>query len=83
MEQIGHMWDTQPNFTSQELQTIRVPTTIADGQYEEGILRSHTEYMAHTIPGAKLVIIPKVSHFAILQNPKALSSEILKCLNRP
>jgi pimeloyl-ACP methyl ester carboxylesterase len=33
------------------------------------VRRDHTEYMARTIPGAKLIILPDVSHFALLQDP--------------
>jgi pimeloyl-ACP methyl ester carboxylesterase len=37
---------------------------IADGEHDEGIKRDHTEELAKLIPGAKLAILPGVSHFA-------------------
>lgn len=80
VEQIGSMWNSEPHFTAAQLHSIRVPTTIADGQYEEGIQRSHTEYIARTIPGADLVILPNVSHFAVLQNPTEFDAAVLKAL---
>ncbi|MFI5782970.1 alpha/beta fold hydrolase [Nocardia sp. NPDC051570] len=81
--QITHMWDTQPNDTAAQLQTIAVPTTIADGEHDEVIQRSHTEYLAHTIPHADLRILPGVSHFGMLQNPDEFNRAVLDCLSRP
>jgi pimeloyl-ACP methyl ester carboxylesterase len=80
VQQIGQMWATQPDFTAEQLRGIKVRTAIADGAYDEGIKREHTEYIAHTIPGAELHILPKVSHFGMLQNPKEFNGVILKFL---
>jgi pimeloyl-ACP methyl ester carboxylesterase len=80
VEQIGRMWATQPNFTDAQLRAIRVRTTIADGQYDEGIKQSHTAYIAHTIPKAKLIILPNLSHFAALQDPAAFNAAVMKAL---
>lgn len=74
------MWRTEPNFTRKQLESIRVPTTIADGQYEEIIKPEDTRYMAATIPHAKLVILPNVSHFAILQDPAEFNAAVLNFL---
>lgn len=63
------MWQTEPNFTAGNLRTVRMPTAISDGEHDEIIKRSHTERLASAIPGARLVIQPAVSHFAMLQNP--------------
>jgi len=75
------MWETQPSFTAAQLRSINVPTTIADGEYDEAVRREHTEYMASTIPGARLVILPHVSHFAMLQNPAEFDAAVLAFLN--
>ena len=80
LDQIGHMWATQPHFTDDQLRRISVPTTIADGQYDEGIKQSHDVYMAGMIPTARLVILPNVSHFAMLQNPAAFNAAVLSAL---
>ena len=77
VEQIGRMWATQPSYTGQQLRSIRVRTAIADGEHDEAIQRAHTEYMARVIPGAKLVILPHVSHFAMLQDPPAFAAAVL------
>ena len=36
--------------------------------------------MAATIPGAKLRILPRVSHFAMLQNPDGFNAAVLEFL---
>lgn len=77
LTQIQAMWAAQPNFTPAQLQRIAVPTAIADGAHEEAIKREHTEYLAHTIPGAKLVILPDVSHFGFMQNPREFADSVL------
>ncbi len=75
------MWETQPSFTAAQLRSIIVPTTIADGEYDEAVRREHTEYMAATIPRARLVILPNVSHFAMLQSTAEFDSAVLAFLN--
>ena len=78
---VGKMWDTLPAFTAAELRSIKVPTVIADGEYDEAIKQSHDRYMADTIPGARLEILPNVSHFAMLQNPAEFNAAVLDFLH--
>jgi pimeloyl-ACP methyl ester carboxylesterase len=77
---MGRMWATEPDFTTAQLRSIRVPTTIADGEYEEIVKPEDTRRLAATIPHAKLVILPNVSHFAILQDPPAFNAAVLSFL---
>ena len=76
------MWETLPAFTTGQLRSIEVPTTIADGEHDEVIKSEHTKYLSATIPGAQLVILPDVSHFAMLQNPAAFNAAIVDFLQR-
>ncbi|MBV8143742.1 MAG: alpha/beta hydrolase [Gammaproteobacteria bacterium] len=80
LAQIQAMWAQQPNFTAAQLQRIKTPTAIADGAHEEAIKREHTEHLAKTIPGAKLIILPDVSHFGMVQNPKELGATVIEFL---
>jgi pimeloyl-ACP methyl ester carboxylesterase len=80
LTQIQAMWAQQPNWSQEQLQQIKVPTAIADGAYDEAIKREHTEYLARAIPGAKLVILPDVSHFGMLQNPQEFTAAVLSFL---
>ena len=67
--QISNMWATQPNWTDAQVAAIKVPTYVVAGEYDEAILPDHTKKIAALIPGAKLVILPDASHFAMLQAP--------------
>jgi pimeloyl-ACP methyl ester carboxylesterase len=79
-EQIGKMWENQPNWTDAQLRTIRSPVLVVDGDHDEGIKREHTEYIARTIPGARLLILPNASHFAFLQDPVRFNAALLDFL---
>jgi pimeloyl-ACP methyl ester carboxylesterase len=78
--QISKMWADQPNWTDAQLKTIKSPVLIVDGDHDEAIKRSHTEYIAATIPDAGLLILPNVSHFAFLQDPGMFNFAILHFL---
>ncbi|CAN7769405.1 alpha/beta fold hydrolase [Mesorhizobium sp. LjNodule214] len=71
--QLSHMWETEPAWTKEQLGKITTPTAIVAGDHDEAIQREHTEYMASAIPGAKLIILPNASHFAMLQAPDEYS----------
>jgi pimeloyl-ACP methyl ester carboxylesterase len=78
--EMTHLWKTEPNFTSAQLQSIRVPTWIVDGDHDEIIKRSDADYLFSEIPGAEELILPGVSHFAFLQNPGESNAAILHFL---
>jgi len=78
------MWRTQPNFSKQQLAAIKMPVTVADGEYDEIIKPEHTRQIAANIPYARLTIMSDVSHFAMLQDPPqfdaALGEFLLKII---
>jgi pimeloyl-ACP methyl ester carboxylesterase len=77
---VSQMQETQPNATAEELAGVPVPVTIVHAEHDEFIKREHAEYLARTIPGADLVILPEVSHFAPLQRPASFSTAVLTYL---
>ena len=78
---VGTMWSTEPNFTADQLRSIRVRTMVADGEHDEAIRPDHLRYVSETIPGARLVFLPGVSHFAMLQDPAAFDAAVLAFLD--
>jgi pimeloyl-ACP methyl ester carboxylesterase len=78
--QISKMWETEPNWTDAQLKSIRSPVLVVDGDHDEAIKRAHTEYIAASIPGAGLLILPNVSHFAFLQDPAFFNAAVLHFL---
>jgi len=75
--QISHMWESEPAWTKEQLGKVTTPTAIVAGDHDEAIKREHTEYMASAIAGAKLIILPNASHFAMLQAPDEYSQAAL------
>ena len=76
------MLTTEPNYKPADLAKIRGPKiAIADGEKEEIIKPDHAAYLAKTIPGAKLIILPGVSHFAPMQRPVVFNAAMLTFLS--
>ena len=76
VEQISGMWASQPNWTDDDLKKINTPIAIVLGDHDEAITREHTDYMAKTIPGAKLIILDNASHFAMVQDPEGYNKAV-------
>jgi pimeloyl-ACP methyl ester carboxylesterase len=74
------MWRSEPSFSRSQLGTVKLPATIEDGEYDEIIKLEHTRHIAESIKGARLAILPRVSHFAMLQNPGQFDEAIQKFL---
>jgi len=81
VEQISKMWASEPNWTDAQLKAISSKVLVADGDHDEAIKRDHTEYIAATIPGAGLLILPNASHFAFLQDPAFFNYAVLHFLD--
>ncbi|MPV55130.1 alpha/beta hydrolase [Burkholderia sp. HI2761] len=79
---VSEMMRTQPNYTAQDLAAIAVPVAIVQGEHDEFIRPEHAAYLARTIPGATLTILPGVSHFAPLQRPARFNAAMLAFLDR-
>jgi pimeloyl-ACP methyl ester carboxylesterase len=74
------MWHSELHITKRKLAAIKNPTTISVGQYDEIIKPEHAQEMARAMPGARLVIQPDVSHFAMLQNPDQFNRALVEFL---
>lgn len=81
LKALGKMYSTEPNIPPEELKKIKVPTIIADGEYEQFIKREHTEKLAHLIPGAKLLIMNNVSHGGPVQDPVNFHKAVINFLD--
>jgi pimeloyl-ACP methyl ester carboxylesterase len=79
---VGLMQRTQPDYSAQDLAELRVAVTVAHAEGDEFIRREHAEYLARSIPGAELILLPGVSHFAPLQRPEQFNAAGLAFLSR-
>jgi pimeloyl-ACP methyl ester carboxylesterase len=80
LTQVTKMWETQPNWTGDDLANIKVPTWIVDADHDEAIKRENTLFMADHIPDSGLLIEPRVSHFAFLQDAQQFNADVLHFL---
>ncbi|MDP3156819.1 MAG: alpha/beta hydrolase [Archangium sp.] len=71
------MWRTLPNYTSAQISSIKAPTLVLDGDHDEIIRQDHVKELARLISGARLVLIPDSSHFAMFQQPVAFNQAVL------
>jgi pimeloyl-ACP methyl ester carboxylesterase len=76
LAQITKMWETQPNWTADDLAGIKVPTWIVDADHDEAIKRENMLFMADNIPGSGLLIQPDVSHFSFIQDPAQFNADV-------
>ncbi|MGH7728869.1 MAG: alpha/beta fold hydrolase [Vulcanimicrobiaceae bacterium] len=77
---LNQLMKTEPNYRADELAAIGLPVAIVAGELDEFIAREHSEYLARTIPGAQLIVLPAVSHFAMLQRPAEFNRALLAFL---
>ncbi|CAB4047506.1 alpha/beta fold hydrolase [Paraburkholderia phenoliruptrix] len=74
---VSEMMRTEPNYAARDLARIRVPVLIVQSEHDEFIKLEHAEYLARSIPGAQLRMLPGVSHFAPLQRPALFNRTML------
>jgi pimeloyl-ACP methyl ester carboxylesterase len=82
VEAVGLMQRTQPNYSATDLGEITVPVTIVQAERDEFIKMEHADYLARSVPGARLVMLPDVTHFAPLQRPDVFNAAVLGFLTR-
>ncbi len=80
---VGHLMETQPNYTAGELATISVRVAIAGSENDEFIKPEHLDYLVRTIPGAKPIQLRGVGHFAPFQDPERFNDAMLAFLDEP
>ena len=74
LKALRKMWRTEPTFTEDQLKAIALPVTVAAGEHDEIVRRDHAERLAALVPGARLVVLENVSHFALWQDPAAFNA---------
>lgn len=77
---LGQLYRHEPNLEPAELKTIKAPTVIAFGEYEQFIRREHFEEMASLIPNARLVMLKNVSHGGPTQDPVQFHEAVMALL---
>lgn len=76
VEAVNLMMKTEPNYSAAELGRIKVPVAIVHSEHDEFIKAEHADYLARSIPGAELIRLSGVSHFAPLQRPNYFNEAV-------
>ncbi|QRY67432.1 alpha/beta hydrolase [Ensifer sp. PDNC004] len=76
VDAVSAMQKTEPNYTADDLDKIRVPVVIVQSENDEFIKGEHADYLAHSIPGAAFILLDGVSHFAPLQRPDRFNAAL-------
>ena len=74
------MWGSQPNYTEDQLKSIKASFTVLQAIEDEAIIDEHAQKMASLIPDANYVPLEGVSHFALWQDPERLNGLIVDFL---
>lgn len=77
------IWRKAGGFTKDQMRSIKAPTVVADGDHDEIVFLDHLEEMALLIPDARLVVFKDTSHFALWQDPEAVTAAVLAFLTAP
>lgn len=81
LRELRAMWASQPTFSDEQLQQIQVPVLVALGDHDEAIRLDHAQKLAKLLPRGRFVLLPKVSHFALWQDPKTLLAVLTRFLD--
>lgn len=80
VEKIRTMWLTEPNFTADELASIKAPTLIMQGQNDDLVRADHARSIAQAIPGAEFMLLADADHHAMTRKPKEWNNAVLRFL---
>lgn len=78
--QISKMWGSEPSYSPAQLAHIAMPVTMAVGQYDEAIGRAHVKDVDAALPNATMIVLPNVSHFAMIRTPGEFNDAVMTFL---
>lgn len=76
LDQLEALWEREPAYTAADLAKVKAPTVIMASQYDEWVKPEHMAQAAQLIPEARMVMIPRTSHFAPWQAPKKFNDAL-------
>jgi pimeloyl-ACP methyl ester carboxylesterase len=79
---VAAMWATEKPGGLGSLSSVTVPTLVVQSEHDEAILTEHSQAIAEAIPGAQLLILEDVSHFASFQDPDGYTQAIREFIDQ-
>ena len=83
VEALLPLWRNPTGITKEQLQGIKAPVMMSDGDHDEIIMLSQIQEMATLIPNAQLTVFTDTSHFALWQDPATFNRVMLDFLTAP
>lgn len=81
-KKLAALMEKYPNFSLEQLKTIKTPTLIVAGDYDL-IDITHTVSLFNSLPNSQLFIIPGASHLSLVEQSELANSIIIKFLKTP
>jgi pimeloyl-ACP methyl ester carboxylesterase len=81
-KKLEHLWSNYPNFTIDQLKTIKTPTLIVSGDHDLYCIEQ-TVIIYRSLPNSQLLIVPGASHLVLLEQSDLMNSMIIKFLQTP
>lgn len=75
LEKLLAMWKAEPDIPASALRAITAPTLVMAGEHDV-VARTHTETIASSIPGARLVVVPGTTHMLVSERPDVVAAEV-------
>lgn len=76
-------YDTEPNWTQDEMASIQTPILVLDGVDEEIIDIDHVRLLAGLLPNGELRLMPGTGHFAMIDQPAEFARIVVDYLDKP
>ncbi len=80
LDAISAMWASETVQSVPMLSAITFPVTVMIAEHDEALKMTHVEAIAEAIPNADLVVLPNVSHFALIQAPEQFDKAVVLIL---
>ncbi|MFT4283985.1 MAG: alpha/beta hydrolase [Protaetiibacter sp.] len=79
LEKLLAMWAAEPDIPASALAAITAPTLVMAGEHDV-VARHHTDTIASSIPGARLVVVPGTTHMLVSERPDVVAAEVREFL---
>jgi pimeloyl-ACP methyl ester carboxylesterase len=67
-------------FAGVDLEKIKAPTLVLNGEHESANVFEHTAYIQQHIPHARTAVIPDAGHTSNMENPPVFNQVVLDFL---
>jgi pimeloyl-ACP methyl ester carboxylesterase len=81
-KKLSALWDNYPNFTTEQLKTIKTPTLVIAGD-RDLVSIDQTIELFKALPNSQLCIVPGASHLVLIEQPDQMNKIILEFLKTP